>query len=1089
MSMSVIAHGAEHRWQHLNGKVTLAGTGARVVGTGRGRWGGAGLRALLPWAHRIQHIPAALEGPSSRHHLRDSHVTPAPNHQDSCSSCEAIEILTPGGTSQPSSVTETATFKRGSWGTWVSKEGFCEEATPSPSLGISLVDQRHQLCLHTLLVLPLSPVLTVAEDGGKLPMADGQARLQTQPDPHPGRFQSQLSLREDTVRSGGGCGGFWPCSQQAAACAEDTEDCGRKPQRRKGDRGGRPQGRHPPEGMALLLLSLELSLVSAQDFNLQRIVRRNHDISKVLGTWYSISMAADDMRRIEEDRDLRVFMQSIESLENGGLKFSFHFMLHTEGVDVAMVCDKTDKNGEYAITCPWGGGRASPGLGEASLGGPSGAAGVSTRPSTHKGPCPWPPGDAGTGRGLGKAEQSFHADLGENRLQVLEAYYLWYMTFRLQNFRNRTETQVLALYGRFPELKPSFLDRFEKICKSHGLGPENIVNLSNNDAHPKVPIAKAVGARAKHPGPSLGTPAAVLQAGASRGRGVDVLSLLDLHKALGVEVERPENRGQWSQCARADLLLPRPSLGRLPAGPAARKGAEEKGLAANPTGKHARSQERQVQEQGAPGRGTRPQPRRARQGSSQVPSSDSGGRRGELVRGVGGDWARSAHPKVPILNQPVSPPGLAPSLHEAGRPSTEEGQLHLHPGTLALCAHLVSAFKALLKLRFFNHSQETCLESHPHPTPDPPRSELGGTERPGPLRAFGAPAATKLGAAAGPGQRGHDVVHAEDGPKGPADLLNSWPGGFLTTAPPGKPPETFPSLQMREEKRVEASATHTLKSSGPSLPYPHPTPQHILDSLFKTESDPLRPPHCCPLVQAATSSHLDYHSSLVLGHAAPALPDDHLCHPDPSDTRVQALLPGTQSLPSDHPHHSHRVTDKSAENIKTTLQRCGTAISKEGLYLGHSRLHKATASVGDEGGRWETPHEHLQRVLQPRNGPAVSRQAVSSLPLQRRGTKARRAKDTALGGGGGQCLHSRCSALCPTAPGVPVRHEGVKLSQAPAGESRWGTSWLLLAAPSFPLCLALPRWPTPGEAPGSTAQAVSRSHPCPPSQGGRSAPR
>ena len=73
--------------------------------------------------------------------------------------------------------------------------------------------------------------------------------------------------------------------------------------------------------------------------------------------------------------------------------------------------------------------------------------GVSTRPSTHKGPCPWPPGDAGTGGGLGKAEQSFHADLGENWLQVLEADYLWNVTFLLWNFRNGTETQVLALYG------------------------------------------------------------------------------------------------------------------------------------------------------------------------------------------------------------------------------------------------------------------------------------------------------------------------------------------------------------------------------------------------------------------------------------------------------------------------------------------------------------------------------------------------------------------------------------------------------------------------------------------------------------------
>ncbi|KAM9082149.1 LOW QUALITY PROTEIN: epididymal-specific lipocalin-9-like [Megaptera novaeangliae] len=193
-------------------------------------------------------------------------------------------------------------------------------------------------------------------------------------------------------------------------------------------------------------------------------------------------MAADDMRRIEEDGDLRVFMQSIESLENGGLKFSFHFMLHTEGVDVAIVRDKTDKNGEYAITLR-GVGLACKGMGSPPL--PPQAPGEAGEPAQGSGrrawgPCPWLPGDAGTGGGLGKAEQSFHADLGENRLQVLEAYYLWYMTFRLQNFRNRTETQVLALYGRFPELKPSFLDRFEKICKSHGLGPENIVNLSNN---------------------------------------------------------------------------------------------------------------------------------------------------------------------------------------------------------------------------------------------------------------------------------------------------------------------------------------------------------------------------------------------------------------------------------------------------------------------------------------------------------------------------------------------------------------------------------------------------------------------------------
>ena len=36
MSMSVIVLGAECPWPRLDGKVTLAGTGARVVETGRG---------------------------------------------------------------------------------------------------------------------------------------------------------------------------------------------------------------------------------------------------------------------------------------------------------------------------------------------------------------------------------------------------------------------------------------------------------------------------------------------------------------------------------------------------------------------------------------------------------------------------------------------------------------------------------------------------------------------------------------------------------------------------------------------------------------------------------------------------------------------------------------------------------------------------------------------------------------------------------------------------------------------------------------------------------------------------------------------
>ena len=39
-----------------------------------------------------------------------------------------------------------------------------------------------------------------------------------------------------------------------------------------------------------------------------------------------MSMASDDMKRIEENGDLRIFVQKIESLKDGGLRFHFQFM-------------------------------------------------------------------------------------------------------------------------------------------------------------------------------------------------------------------------------------------------------------------------------------------------------------------------------------------------------------------------------------------------------------------------------------------------------------------------------------------------------------------------------------------------------------------------------------------------------------------------------------------------------------------------------------------------------------------------------------------------------------------------------------------
>ncbi|KAM8944629.1 epididymal-specific lipocalin-9 [Lycaon pictus] len=174
--------------------------------------------------------------------------------------------------------------------------------------------------------------------------------------------------------------------------------------------------------MALLLLSLGLSLVSTQELNPQAIVRKNYDMAKVSGVWYSVSMASDDMKRIEKDGDLRVFIQNIESLEDGSLKFNFQFMVLGECVKVAVVCEKTDRNGEYTVNYE-----------------------------------------------------------GDNRVLLSETDYKLYITFHLRNMRNGTETNVLALYGRVPDLSPSFLERFEKVCRKYGLGPQNILSLSDQN--------------------------------------------------------------------------------------------------------------------------------------------------------------------------------------------------------------------------------------------------------------------------------------------------------------------------------------------------------------------------------------------------------------------------------------------------------------------------------------------------------------------------------------------------------------------------------------------------------------------------------
>nr|KAF6433689.1 lipocalin 9 [Molossus molossus] len=172
----------------------------------------------------------------------------------------------------------------------------------------------------------------------------------------------------------------------------------------------------------LLLLSLGLSLVSAQTLNLRSVVRRNYNMAKVSGTWLSVSMASNDMNRIGENGDLRVFSKNIKALPDGSLQFSVHFMLLGDCVEVTMVCEKTERNGEYTLD--------------------------------YK---------------------------GKNKVLISETDYNMYITFHLHHVSNGTETRVLALYGRIQELPQSFLDRFKSICQKYGIGPQNIIYLGDKD--------------------------------------------------------------------------------------------------------------------------------------------------------------------------------------------------------------------------------------------------------------------------------------------------------------------------------------------------------------------------------------------------------------------------------------------------------------------------------------------------------------------------------------------------------------------------------------------------------------------------------
>nr|XP_048308714.1 epididymal-specific lipocalin-9 [Myodes glareolus] len=173
--------------------------------------------------------------------------------------------------------------------------------------------------------------------------------------------------------------------------------------------------------VVLLVLGLVLSLANAQ-FSRDFTVQRNHNMARVSGTWNSLFMASDNMTRIRENGDLRLFIRKINILKNGSLKFDFHFMVQGECVAVTMVCEKTETNGEFTV-----------------------------------------------------------AYEGENRVWLSETDYRTYVIFYMENIKNGTKTHVLAFYVRIPKFEKSYLKRFEYVCKIYGLDSQSIIDLIDKD--------------------------------------------------------------------------------------------------------------------------------------------------------------------------------------------------------------------------------------------------------------------------------------------------------------------------------------------------------------------------------------------------------------------------------------------------------------------------------------------------------------------------------------------------------------------------------------------------------------------------------
>ncbi|XP_066110766.1 allergen Fel d 4-like [Saccopteryx bilineata] len=174
--------------------------------------------------------------------------------------------------------------------------------------------------------------------------------------------------------------------------------------------------------MKLLLLCLGLTLVCAQEGGHHEVVTSNFDMSKVSGEWYTVMLASDVKESIEENGNLRIYVESIQELPNSSLFLKYHTKENGKCVEINPIGIPTKRNGIYSSIYD-----------------------------------------------------------GFNLLHIVEAVYSEYLIYYSLNFKNNKVTQFMELYGRKPDLSPTIKKRFEEIGREQGIPKENILDVTNGN--------------------------------------------------------------------------------------------------------------------------------------------------------------------------------------------------------------------------------------------------------------------------------------------------------------------------------------------------------------------------------------------------------------------------------------------------------------------------------------------------------------------------------------------------------------------------------------------------------------------------------